>query len=65
MKIIVDRDRCMGNGVCEGIHPAVFEVGDDGIVFTHDENIRENDRELITRAVESCPTQALRIADDS
>jgi ferredoxin len=64
MKVIADRDLCMGNGICEGIHPAVFEVGDDGIVIVHNENIREEDRELVTHAVDSCPTQALRLIED-
>jgi ferredoxin len=64
MKVIADRDRCMGNGICEGIHPAVFEVGDDGIVIVHNENVREADRDLVEHAVNSCPTQALCIAED-
>jgi ferredoxin len=64
MKVIADRELCMGNGICEGIHPAVFEVGDDGIVIVHNENIRDEDRELVENAVASCPTQALRLADD-
>lgn len=64
MKVLVDRDRCLGNGVCQAVNPDVFEVGEDGIVFTHDENIREEDRDRITRAVEGCPVQALRIVED-
>lgn len=59
MKVVADRERCMGNGLCEAIHPAVFEVGDDGVVIVHHENVREEDRQLIDRAVASCPTQAL------
>jgi ferredoxin len=64
MKLTADRERCLGNGICEGIHPSVFEVGDDGIVIVHDENIREEDRELITHAVDSCPTRALQLVED-
>lgn len=64
MKVIADRDLCMGNGLCEGIHPAVFEVGDDGIVIVHHENIREQDRELVEQAVAACPAMALRLIDD-
>ena len=29
MKILVDRSKCDGNGVCMGIAPDVFEVDDD------------------------------------
>ncbi len=61
MKVVTDRERCVGNGICEGIHPAVFEVGDDGIVTVHNENIREEDRELVARAVDGCPVRALEL----
>lgn len=61
MKVVADRERCVGNGICEGIHPTVFEVGDDGIVIVHNENIRAEDRELVAHAVDSCPAQALEL----
>ena len=47
MKIIVDRQRCDGNGVCMGIAPEVFDVDDD--LYLHvAENIPE-DPELRAR----------------
>lgn len=64
MKVVADRERCVGNGICEGIVPTVFEVGDDGIVTVHNENIGEEDRELVARAVDCCPAQALGLAED-
>lgn len=64
MKVIVDRARCMGNGICEAIHPEVFEVGDDGIVVIHEDKLRAAERDRIIEAVESCPASALRFVDD-
>ena len=61
MKVVTVHDRCVGNGICEGIHPTVFEVGDDGGVVIHNERIREQDRELVIHAVDSCPAQAIRL----
>jgi ferredoxin len=31
MKAKVDPDRCLGCGICEGIAPEIFELGDEGI----------------------------------
>lgn len=28
----IDRDLCTGHGVCEGIRPDIFEIGDNGTV---------------------------------
>lgn len=64
MNVIAQRERCMGNGLCEAIHPTVFEVGDDGVVIVHHDNVRDEDREPIERAVASCPTRALLLVDD-
>lgn len=30
MKVQVDRNKCAGIGLCEGLSPDLFEVGDDG-----------------------------------
>jgi len=57
-------DKCVGNGICEGIHPSVFEVGDDGVVIVHNDKIREEDHDLVDYAVKSCPAQALRLVGD-
>lgn len=64
MRVVTDRDKCMGNGLCEAVHPSVFEVGDDGVVIVHHENVRGDDRKLLERAVAACPAFALRLVDD-
>lgn len=63
MKITVDTNVCTGHGVCEGIRPDVFEVGDDGIVHLLTEDISDADRQDLEDAVAQCPTQALRLED--
>ncbi|MBV8236128.1 MAG: ferredoxin, partial [Acidimicrobiia bacterium] len=29
MRVVVDRDLCESNGVCEGLVPSVFRINDD------------------------------------
>ncbi|MFC9440791.1 ferredoxin [Nocardia sp. NPDC057030] len=60
MKIIADRARCEGHGMCEALAPNLFRVGDDGIVEPVVDAIDEQDRDLIQLVVDSCPVEALR-----
>lgn len=67
MKVIADLNRCIGTGICESILPSVFEVGDEGFVIVHNENLGDDagsDYANVRRAIGSCPTEALRVADD-
>jgi ferredoxin len=61
MRIVVDRGRCTGIGICESIAEMYFEVGDDGGMVVLRDDIAEADRESVERAVRSCPAVALSI----
>jgi len=65
MKIIVDRQRCDGNGVCMGIAPEVFDVDDD--LYLHvAENIPDDPelRARVKQSITSCPILALKLVED-
>ncbi len=60
MRVLVDRERCIGSGACEALAPDVFEVGDDGIVAVLRPEADDPASETAVRdAVQQCPTQAL------
>ncbi|MDX6255427.1 MAG: ferredoxin [Frankiales bacterium] len=61
MKIIVDRDRCTGIGICESISETRFEVGDDGGMLLLRDDVPDGDREEVELAVRSCPALALSL----
>ncbi|HWC35440.1 MAG TPA: ferredoxin [Mycobacteriales bacterium] len=61
MRIQTDTDRCTGHGICESILPAVFEVGDDGLVHLSGAELTEDLRPLLESAVAECPSQALSL----
>jgi ferredoxin len=60
-RVEVDREICIGMGMCEGIS-AAFRVGDSGTVDIGDTT--SLDPLLLRRAVAACPTGALRFDDD-
>ena len=64
MRIVVDRDKCTGLGMCEAEAPDFFEIDDEGTLEVLDERPPEDRRAELRAAVEACPTEALSIAED-
>ena len=61
MRIVVDRDRCIGTGICESTAADVFEVQDDGAMKLLIDEVADTDRDRMEQALARCPTGALKI----
>jgi ferredoxin len=61
IRIVIDRERCVGSGNCLYWAPGTFDLGDDGISMVVDP--LGDDHERIRVAVEGCPTRAISIED--
>ena len=57
--VIVDRDRCIGSGMCLVYAPATFTHDDQATAVLLDRPT--DDIETVRVAVEGCPTGALRL----
>jgi ferredoxin len=64
MRVIVDRELCESNGVCEGLAPEVFQIDDDDTLLILQEHPDESLRAKVLDAVRSCPKQALSLHED-
>ena len=64
MRVIVDRDLCESNGVCEGLAPTVFRIDDNDELVILQEHPDESLRAKVQDAVRSCPKQALSLQED-
>jgi ferredoxin len=63
MRVVVDRERCIGSGQCELLAPEVFEVGDDGVVTVLLPEPGAEQEAAVRDAVAQCPTAALSMTD--
>ncbi|MBX5488825.1 Ferredoxin [Mycolicibacterium hassiacum DSM 44199] len=63
MKVRVNTDRCVGNGVCEALAPDLFTVTDDGQARVLADEIPDAQRESAMQAVQGCPARALAAED--
>lgn len=61
MKVVVDRSKCTGLGICEALAPAFFEVDDSGELVQLKEDISDDELAAVEEAVQGCPTEALRV----
>ena len=64
MDVQVDPDLCEANGRCVLVAPEVFELDDDDILHITPPG-PEADPERLSRAVASCPLNALSLVQDS
>lgn len=61
MKPIVDRDLCIGCGVCEETCPEVFRIGDDGISIVIVDSIDPDLYGSVRDCVDLCPVEAISL----
>jgi ferredoxin len=62
-KIEVDWGLCESNGVCMGIIPEVFHLGDDDMLTVLQEDVTPENEERVRDAVRQCPRQAISITE--
>lgn len=58
MKYVVDKDICIGCGMCVSVCPEIFTMGDDGKAEAVAESTPET-RNSADEAMEACPVAAI------
>lgn len=61
MKAAVDKDTCIGCGLCPTIAPEVFDMDDDGKAHTIVDEVPDNSKDGAKEAETSCPVAAISV----
>ncbi|MEG0855991.1 MAG: ferredoxin [Terrisporobacter sp.] len=61
MKAVVDRDTCIGCGVCPSVCPAVFEMDDEGLSHVIATPVPAEAEAEAKDAADSCPVDAITV----
>lgn len=61
MKVKIDKNKCIGCGTCVAIAPKSFKLGDDGKAQPIEPS--GDEEKIIKEAVDSCPVQAIELAE--
>ena len=64
IKAVVDRDSCVGCGLCSEICPDVFKMQEDKAVSKVDK-VPEGAEESCRDAAQQCPVEAITVSDDA
>lgn len=60
-KLIVDKEKCIGCGMCINTFPEYFDYNDEGLSEVKKEEITSEEKKEILDAVEMCPTEAISV----
>jgi ferredoxin len=62
-RVEVDFGLCESNGVCMGILPEVFHLGDDDQLIVMQPEVTPANEAQVREAVRQCPRQAISITE--
>lgn len=63
MKVAVNKDACIGCGACAAICEALFTLNDEGLSTLKKEEVKEEEKQEVRDAAESCPTGAITVEE--
>lgn len=66
MKYIkINKDKCLGCGMCIGINSDIFDFDDDGLAKVNNDNINDDNKDDVNNAIDSCPVEAIEKVTDN
>ena len=60
----INKDRCLGCGMCVGINSEVFDFDDDGLAKVNNEKINDENKEEVNSAIDACPVAAIEVKEN-
>ena len=65
MKVVLNRDACIGCGACAALCEDIFEIDNEGLSKVKKEKESNEEVELTRDAVDSCPTGAITLEEET
>lgn len=62
-KVTVDKDLCIGCGLCADTCPAVFHLEDDGKAEVKSQDAVKDNLPCAKDAAATCPTEAIKVEE--
>ena len=63
LRVIVDRSRCCGYGLCAQVCPQVYKLDADGLVFLESDQVPDGLEDEAREGAAACPAEAIAIEE--
>mgnify|MGYP003297318571 CR=1 FL=1 len=63
MKAWIDREGCIGCGLCETTCPAVFRMAEDGLAEVYTDPVPAGETDAATEARDNCPVSVIHVEE--
>jgi len=60
MKATIDREGCIGCGLCASVCPEVFRMAEDGLAEVYTDPVPEDAQDSAKEAEEGCPVSVIK-----
>jgi ferredoxin len=64
LRIVADREKCEGHGMCEATSHEYFELDDTATVVVLNDTPDDSEKSFVQAAVDSCPVAALSLVEE-
>ena len=61
MKAIIERNGCIGCGLCSDTCPAVFRMDDEGLAEVYTDPIPSDEEDAAVEAADNCPVSVITV----
>ncbi len=63
MKATIDRDGCIGCGLCSDTCPAVFRMDDEGLAEVYTDPVPSGEEDAAREAADGCPVAVITVEE--
>ncbi|WP_313053522.1 ferredoxin [Pseudomonas lopnurensis] len=58
-RVVADRSRCCGYGLCAAVCPEIYKLDEDGIVYLATDRVPTEHEEQAREGAAACPAEAI------
>jgi len=64
MKIVIDRERCVGHARCAAVAPELYMLNDEGYIDSDGFDVPPGQELMARRGARACPEKIIQVVED-